>query len=169
LAHLKKVYVDSDLNFTGPSLRENEAELRAASSPFNGEPPVEVLDVSEGWDSIAKFDLAVQRLKDLGLYGKDLLFCAADWQRIEKLGFETERVGSLLEGPYIQCSTEADIRDRHAERNMAAEMCEFDNPALIVFQESKLERLGCDEYVPKPDVPLREAAVIILLITSNDF
>jgi hypothetical protein len=35
--------VDSELQFTGPTARENEAEILAEANPFNGKPKLEVL------------------------------------------------------------------------------------------------------------------------------
>lgn len=152
--------VDEELNLVVP---DPLADVRS-----------ETLDVSKGWDSIAMFDIVVRRLKRLKLYRKDLLYCASDWGRIRNLGFENE--WSLLgeddpeNEPHIECSTEAEIRDPRGERNMAAEVCQFENPALIVFLPDKLqEGAGEYRYDPLPDVPLRDAATIVFRITSKEF
>jgi hypothetical protein len=124
-----------------------------------------MLDVSEGWDSSAMFDIIVGRLKQLKLYSKNLLYCAADWRRIENLGYEESLPGKEK---HIEAATEAEIHDPFG-RNMALEMCGFEDPAMIVFRPDKLELLCNHFYDPLPDVPLHDAAVIVFRITSNQF
>jgi len=128
---------------------------------------MEVLDLSAGWDSLAKFDIVIRRLKRLGLHSNNLLFCPANWQQIGTLGFEKQDEED--EHACLQCATETDIHDKRAERNMALEICEFTQPALIVFKRSMLEKLDEYRYLPLLDVPLQEAALIIFLLTSDDF
>jgi len=147
-----------------------EAERHAKASPFNGTPPVEVLDLSSGWDSLAKFDIVIQRLKELDLYQDDLLFCPARWEEIEQLGFTQEG----KDDRHVQAATEAYIRDPLAGRNLPREMCELsDSPALIVFEGYMFDGGEC-RYYPDPEaaeeeVGLRDVAVIIFLLTSDDF
>src|SRR5438874_1336499 len=84
----RRIYLDSNLNFTGPTARENEAELLAESNPFKGKPRVEVLNVTAGWDTIAQFELLVRRMQQLNLYHGDLLYCGTDAKLVQKLGVE---------------------------------------------------------------------------------
>jgi hypothetical protein len=163
----KRTRVGSTLKLTDSTSREQKAQLLARSNPFGGKPPVDLLDISAGWDSIAKFDIVIQRLKNVSLYSEDLVFCPADWGRIENLGLEKQH--NEDDDPCIQGSDEAGIRDKHAERNMAAEMCGFGVPALIVYKKSMLEEFDEYRYLPPPDVPLREAVVIIFLLTADHF
>jgi hypothetical protein len=147
--------------------RKIEAERHAEASPFNGKPPVEVLDISSGWDSMTKFDVVIRRLKRLTLYDRNLAFCPADWDDIGQLGLETYGTGDEEDMPHIECGMETAIRDPQAERNLPREMCEFRHPALIVFRGDKLERQEDFRYLPIGD--LKEATVIIFLLTSDDF
>ena len=139
------------------------AKRHADANPFDGKPPVEVLDISKGWDSLAKLDLIIGRLKKLRLYNKRLVFCPARWEEIEQLGFTVEYPA---EDAYIQGASEAYIRDPDG-RNLAREMCELsDSPALIVFNGDLLDGFE-GFYLPCGD--LRQAAIIIFLLTSDDF
>jgi len=141
-----------------------DAERLAKTSPFNNRPPVEVLDLSLGWDSMAKFDVVIRRLKRLRLYRKNLIFCPARWEEIEQLGFTKKE---LEEERNIQGATEAYIRGFDPNRNFPSEMCLMsDLPALIVFKADMLR--GHDSrYYPLGD--RRDATVIIFLLTSDDF
>ncbi len=141
-----------------------DAERLAKTSPFNNKPLVEVLDLSSGWDSMAKFDVVINRLKRLKLYSKNLVFCPARWREIDQLGFTMKD----LEGERnIQGATEAYIRGFDPDRNFPSKMCLIsDFPTLIVFKADVLR--GHDSrYYPLGD--LRDAAVIIFLLTSDDF
>jgi len=147
-----------------------DAQRHAQASPFNGKPPVEVLDISSGWDSIAKFDVVIRRLKRLKLYDRGLVFCPAAWDRIEQLGLERYGEGNKKEKPHIECGTEAAIRDPHADQNLPREMCEFHPPALIVFHGEMLRREESFRYYPIGSLKdLRDAVAIIFLLTSDDF
>ena len=151
-------------------MRRLNAERHAAASPFNGKPPVEVLDISSGWDSMAKFDVVTRRLKRLKLYDRDLVFCPASWDGIEQLGLEKYEEEDEEEEPHIECGTEAAIRESHAERNLPREMCEFRHPALIVFRGEMLKRHADFRYSPIGNTEdLRKVVVIIFLLTSDDF
>ena len=142
--------------------RKMEADRQAKATPFNGRPPVEVLDVSQGWDSLAKLDVVIRRLKQLEMHNERLVFCPARWEEIEQLGFTVEDDDER----HIQGATEAYIRDPNG-RNFASEMCELsDSPALIVFQADMLDGFE-GRYYPVGD--LRDAANMIFLLTSDDF
>ena len=150
--------------------RREKAHRHAEASPFNGKPPVELLDISTGWDSIAKFDVIIERLKQLDLYDDTLAFCPAPWADIEHLGLEKYEEDDADEDPHMECGTEAAIRKPDPEQNLPREMCEFEDPAVIVFRGEMLDRDEDFRYQPIGDIAdLREATVIIFLLTSDDF
>jgi hypothetical protein len=141
-----------------------EAERLVATSPFKGKPPLEVLDLSEGWDTTAKFEIVIRRLKDLGLYHTGLVFCPGRCEEIEQLGFTKE--GPPEDERHIQGGTEAYIRSPLG-RNFATEMCELsDIPTLIVFKRDSLEGDN-DRYYPRGN--LRAAVAIVFVLVSDDF
>jgi hypothetical protein len=150
--------------------RKIDAQRHANASPFDGKPPVEVLDISSGWDSTAKFDVVIRRLKRLKLYDHNLVFCPASWERIEYLGLEKYEEDEEDDEPHMECGTEGAIRHPKADENLPREMCAFRHPALIVFRGERLERQEDFRYVPIGDLTdLRDATVIIFLLTSDDF
>jgi len=159
----RRIYVDSELNFTGPTARENEAEILAQSDQFKGKPRIEVLNVTAGWDSVAQFDIVVSHLQQLGLYYEGLLYCGADAECIEKLGVE--------EGNTVECSTLDQIRDsRGCDRNMLKEAVEaYSRPAIIVYDPCRLELVDGHKFRAKKGSPLRHAAMIVFLLVSDEF
>lgn len=150
--------------------RGEKADRHAQASPFSGKPPVEVLDVSSGWDSMAKFDVIIERLKQLGLYGRQTGFLPSSvgQHRAVRTGEVDE--DDADEDPHVECGTEAAIRKSDPEQNLPREMCEFEDPAVIVFRGEMLDRDEDFRYQPIGDVAdLHEATVIIFLLTSDDF
>jgi len=130
-------------------------------------PTVEVIDLSEAWDSESQFELFLHKIKRRGVLKDNFLFRGVDGDRISEL-FDPDLHGD--EEGCIFCYTLEEMR-----QNIINQLCEFhptvlgyaddfDNPVVAVYDFSKLEKGVEYDYCLKEGVSPSEAIVAVFLL-----
>lgn len=149
---------DDELN-----LRPEEVAWLNAAQAMSRKTCGEVLDLSEAWDSVAELETMINRLKELGLYRRDLLY----------RGIDGEWIRAKHRQRHMQCSTEEELLSLSEVDSAYKVAIAYDLPAIIIYDGEKLELSPAicpapTAYRLKEGVSTQDAIVAIFVLPIDD-
>lgn len=134
-------------------------------------PPRETItaevDLSEGWDRESFRDIIIERLKELGIYGPNLLFRGFSGKKIEII---KQHGTDIPADTVIFCSTESQLVDERSQSQSALDFAlDKKKAGLAVYDGEKLvadsDKYGSGyEYRSKEGSNFKEALLAVLIL-----